>query len=97
MNAVNNHGYKMAGLRAAASETKSVNPRMGGFVQIGYNKSTGEIVANYVVSGSYVKYEDVDVLTVCNATAPMTMQAIADAIRDAVAHDEAVRYAVSRA
>lgn len=86
----NTHGYKMHGLRNAASETKGLAGYYSGhYVQISYNRETGEITTNYHYSlgqNSWTQYHDPAIITICNASSPMTMQEIADMIAGVMAH-----------
>lgn len=84
----NTYGMKMAGLRKAAGETKGLCGYYSGcYVQISYDQDTGEILTDYHYSlgqNSWSEYHDPAVITVCNASKPMTMQQIADEIFTAV-------------
>lgn len=85
--AINKHDLKMVGIKAAAAETNGLSPYDHGYVQISYDTKTGEILTNYHYSigqNSWTQYNDPDVITVCYAHGKMTMQAIADAIAEAV-------------
>lgn len=78
---VNTYGMKMHGLKKAAGETKGLSYYRGDYVQISYDRSDGEILTNYHVStNSWSEYHDPQIITVCNAREPMTMQQIADEI-----------------
>ena len=83
----------MQGLRKAAGETKGLTSYYSGhYVQISYDTSNGEILTNYhynLGQNSWTAYNDADIITICNASNPMTMQQIADAIADAVARHNA--------
>ena len=84
----NTYGMKMTGLRKAAGETKGLRGYYSGsYVQISYDQDTGEILTDYHYSlgqNSWSEYHDPAVITVCNASKPMTMQQIADEIFAAV-------------
>lgn len=85
----NTYGLTMRGLRKAAGDTKGLTGYYSGhYVQISYDTSDGEILTNYHYSlghNTWSQYHDSDIITVCNASEPMTMQQIADAIVEAVA------------
>jgi len=85
---VNTHGLKMIGLKKAAGETKGLtNYYSGHYVQISYDKVTGEIISDYHYSlgqNWWTQYHDSNVITIGNASSPLTMQAIADWIAEAV-------------
>ena len=92
MKKIDMHNLKMIGLRKAASDTRGLTgPYNSDYIQISYNTSDGEVLTNYHCSlghNSWTQYHDRDVIAVCNADGPMTMQQIADAIADAVTmHD----------
>ena len=82
---VNTHGLKMTGLRKAAGETKGLTDYYSGhYVQVNYDKATGEVFTNYHYSlgqNSWSEYHDPDVIVCGNVSSPMTMQRIADMIR----------------
>ena len=84
MAAINKHGHKMVGLKAASSETKG----LGGYyspeyVEMFYNRNTGEIRAKYQYSlghNTFTVIDDDDTIRLGNVCSPMTMQEIADMI-----------------
>lgn len=82
MTKINTYGLKMTGLRKAASETKCLSRYRSPYVQISYDRETGEVITNYHASeNSWSDYHNADIYTVCRASVPMTMQQIADAIK----------------
>lgn len=86
---INKHGLTMNGLRVAAGETKGLSPYDHGYVQISYDKSTGDIYTNYhySIGGNWwTQYHDEEVITICTTHSPMTMQEIADAIWENLQH-----------
>lgn len=96
---VNTHGLKMVGLKEAASETKylaNCGGYLGGhYVQISYDRVTGEILTNYHCSlgqNEWSAYHDKDIITIGNVSEPVTMQTIADMIADAIEHRDAEEY-----
>jgi hypothetical protein len=81
---LNTHGIKMHGIKAAAHETTHAAP-YGAYIQISYNPATGDVLTAYHVSGnSWTQYQDPEIIHICNAHERMTMQAIADAVAEAV-------------
>lgn len=85
--AINKHGLKMIGIKAAAAETNGLNPYDHGYVQISYDTETGDILTNYHYSigqNSWTQYDDSNIITVCYTHSKMTMQEIADAIANAM-------------
>lgn len=86
--AVNTHGYKIRNLRKVSGETVD-NPL--GYSQISYNVATGELFENWHSGSpmtSWSQYHDPDVITIANTSKHMTMQQIADAVRDAMIQHE---------
>ena len=82
---VNKHGIKMKNLKAVSGATVN-NPI--GYSQIIYDRSTGELLETWHVGSyltSWTQYNDPDVIHVCNTRRHMTMQELADAVRDALA------------
>lgn len=82
---INRHGIKMTNLRAISGATVN-NP--AGFSQISYDISTGELLEAWHIGSymnSWTEYNDPDVIHVCNTRRHMTMQELADAVRDALA------------
>ena len=82
---INRHGIKMTNLRAISGATVN-NP--AGFSQISYDISTGELIESWHIGSymtSWTEYNDPDVIHVCNTRRHMTMQELADAVRDALA------------
>lgn len=80
---INRHGLKMHGLKAASGYTEDYGYYSGHYVQISYDRNTGDILANYHYSlgqNSWTQYHDPAIITVAMASNHMTMQAIADAI-----------------
>jgi hypothetical protein len=86
---VNTHGLKMIGLRKVAGESKSTKGYYDGYyIQLNYNISTGELLTSEHWSlgqNSWSKYNDRDIIFICNISNPMTMQEIADTIARVVA------------
>lgn len=73
----------MTGLKAAAGATKGVYPYGPLKVEIAYNPDTGEVHASTVTPSTLSQWRE-PIIAVCDATRPMTMQDIADAILDAI-------------
>lgn len=85
MTSINNHGYKMTGIKAAAAETKCIRANSGNRVQISYDIESGKVYAEYLVgSNNWITYNDDSIKHIGFADRPMTMQAIADMIADAL-------------
>ena len=84
----NTYGLTIKGLRKTAGETKGLQGYYSGqYLQISYDMATGDIYTNYHCSfgqNSWSEYHDSDIIRICNASDPMTMQDIADAIYEAV-------------
>ena len=81
---LNKYGLKMSGIKKASAATVNWSARSGGHTQISYDRATGEILTNDHIGQSWTEYHDPDVITVCYTNRHMTMQEIADAIRDAM-------------
>jgi len=87
---INKYGYKMAGLKKAAGETKQLSGRAGEYLELFYDKRTGEVWTKYqysIGSNSWTVYHDPNIVKVCNVYIPKTMQQIADLIVDAMFDD----------
>ena len=85
---INTHGYKLVNLRKVSGET--VNNSLG-YSQISYDVTTGELFESWHVGSpltSWSEYHDPNVITVANTRKHMTMQQIADAVRDAMVQRE---------
>lgn len=85
--AVNNHGVRLAGIRRACTETRWLTPGAiagGCHVQVSYDTEHGQVMAQYCAPGERHVYHDPEVISVCMAYAPMTMQEIADAVAAAL-------------
>ena len=91
MEKVNTYGLKMVGLKKACGETVDWG-RSGWKTQISYDQETGEIFTNDHLGECWSEYHDPDIITVCTTTHHMTMQAIADAIREAVRMKEVMEH-----
>ena len=82
---VNKQGIKMKNLKAVSGATVN-NPI--GYSQISYDRATGELLEAWHFGNSmtsWSEYHDPDVIHVCNTRRHMTMQELADAVRDALA------------
>lgn len=82
--AINKHGHKILNLKAVSGYTVD-NPN--GYTQISYDKSTGELFANWHSGSSacsWSEYHDPNVITVAKTYKHMTMQQIADAVHAAL-------------
>ena len=77
---LNTYGLKMTGIRKASGATCNWDGR----TQISYDTETGEIYTNDHIGDSWSQYHSPAVITVCFASEHMTMQEIADRIREAV-------------
>ena len=93
MTKVNKYNLTIKGLKAAAGDTKGLTGYYSGrYIQISYDKRTGDVLTDYHCSfgqNSWTEYHDPDVITVGNTSVPMTMQEIADEIKTAVSYSEA--------
>lgn len=77
------HGLKMAGIKAASGETCDYGYLSDRYVEIFYDRATGEVWTVFQCSlgqNMWSEYNDPDVIKICNTDMHMTMQEIADAI-----------------
>lgn len=87
MKSINTHGLTIKGLKAACGKTVNWAPRSGGYTEVFFDRSTGEIWTVDQVSlgmNSWTQYDDPDIIKICNATTHMTMQQLADLVYEAV-------------
>ena len=84
MKKVDTYGLKINGLRKVCGETNLPRGYWDGFyMEIFYDKSTGALWTDEHVShNNYSLYKDEDVVKITNAYSHMTMQRIANAVRD---------------
>ena len=84
---INTHGRKMTGLRKAAGESKGLRGYYNAaYLQINYDKSTGEVWTNYHydLGHSWQTYYNDDDIISFNIHEPHTMQQLADCIASAL-------------
>ena len=75
------HGIKMTGLKKAAGETRGLCGY--GYVEIFYDHSDNTVWGDWHgTHNEWSEYHDSDIECVCRTSKPMTMQQIADAIKD---------------
>jgi hypothetical protein len=87
MKSINTYGLKIKGLRNACGNTVNWDARSGGYTEIFYDRSNGEVWTVDQISlgfNSWTEYHDPDVIKVCNTSRHMTMQEIADAIYNTI-------------
>lgn len=84
---VNTYGITMKGLKKASGETKDLSGYYtGAYVELFYDRSTGEIWTVYQFSlgqNSWTEYHDKNIIKTGNISIPKTMQQIADMIYEA--------------
>lgn len=86
--ALNKYGIKMINLKKISGETVN-NP--AGYSQISYDRSTGELLESWHAGNnmtSWTEYHDPAIIHVCDTNRHMTMQQLADAVRDKLAEIE---------
>ena len=89
MKKINMHGLKIEGLRKAAKDSANGSRRYNLHMQINYNSDNGEVWASGpMTDGEYINFDDPAIFPVCETRTHMTMQAVADAISEAVADHE---------
>lgn len=79
---INKHGIKMTNLKDISRRT--VN-NAAGYSQISYDRSTGELLETWHAGSnmtSWTEYHDPSIIHVCDTSRHMTMQQLADAVRD---------------
>lgn len=87
---VNTYGLAIKGLKKASGCTEDYGCYSGRYVEIFYDRSTGEVWGNFQHSpgqNSWTVYHDPDIIKVCTTSIHMTMQQIADCIRDRIQED----------
>ena len=75
----------MNGLKKASGYTENYGFDTGNYVELFYDKCTGDVWGVFQCSigqNNWTVYNDPDVIKVCNTSRHMTMQEIADCIRD---------------
>lgn len=94
--AINRHGLKINGLKSASGTTRNYGHYSGSYVEIFYDTSAGDVWGVYQYSlgqNSWTVYHDPAVVKICNTSQHMTMQDIADAIRDRLYDIKCIREA----
>lgn len=84
---IDTHGLKMVGLRKASGYTENYPRESGKYVQVSYDKATGEILTTYHVSNSHnswAEYNDENVIFICFTRHHIKMQTLADIIASVV-------------
>lgn len=85
--AVDNHCFAMRGIRKACTVTRELTPGAahgGRNVQISYDTEQGRVIAAICEPGVYMHYDSPCVIWVATVFAPLTMQAIADKVAQAI-------------
>lgn len=87
MKSINTYGIIIKGLRKASGETQNYTDDTR-YEEIFYNRETGEVWTKFQCSigqNSWTQYHDPAIIKICNTSRHMTMQQIADRIREATA------------
>ena len=82
--AVDKHGYIIRNLRKVSGETIDSDK---GYSQISYDTTTGKLLSAWFVGtkgNTWWVYDDRNIITVAFSNKHMTMQQLADAVRDAM-------------
>lgn len=85
---IDTHGLKMIGLRKASGFTENFNFASGQYVQVNYNKATGEVLTTSHISrsdNSHKEYDDENIILVCFTRHHIKMQMLASLIAARVA------------
>ena len=83
---VNTYGITIKGLRKASGETENFGYYSGKYVELFFAFENGEVWGVFQYSlgqNTWTEYHSSSVVKLCNATEHLTMQQIADLIRDA--------------
>lgn len=94
---IDTHGLKMIGLRKAAGYTENYSRDSGKYVQVSYDKATGEVLTTYHVSlgnNSWTEYNDANVILVCFTRHHLRMQTIAELIAAKVAYNTSKQWKI---
>ena len=94
---IDTHGLKMIGLRKASGYTENYPESSGEYVQVSYDKATGDVLTTYHVSlgyNSYTEYHDENVISVCYTRQHLTMQMLADIIAAKVSYDSGKQWKI---
>lgn len=87
MKRINTYGIIIKGLRKASGETQNYTDDTR-YEEIFYNRETGEVWTKFQCSigqNNWTQYHDPAIIKICNTSRHMTMQQIADRIREATA------------
>ena len=88
---LNTYSLKIKGIKKAASEMENTEKRMdGSYNQVNYNRKTGEVWVDFCLQNNWVKYNDTNIMTVGNYHRKLTMQELADEIKNAIEEDERI-------
>ena len=82
---INTHGLTIKGIKKASGETCDYGYYSGEYVEIFYDRSTGEVWTKYQYSlghNWWTQYDDPDIIKVCSTSQHLTMQQIADLIAE---------------
>lgn len=82
---IDKHGLNLKGLKKASGATCNYGYYSGSYVELFYDRSTGEVWTVYQYSlgqNSWTEYHDPNVIKIGNIWEHFTMQDIADAIRE---------------
>ena len=88
---VNTYGLPIQGLKTTSGYTEDYGSYSGRYVEIFYDRSTGEVWGNFQISlgqNSWTEYHDPAVVKICNTSRHMTMQEIADEIHRVITESD---------
>ena len=88
---VNTYGLPIKGLKTASGYTEDYGSCSGRYVEIFYDRGTGEVWGNFQCSlgqNSWTEYHDPTVVKICNTSRHMTMQEIADEIHRVITESD---------
>ena len=87
----NTHGRKISGLKKASGATQDYGHFSGHYVEIFYDRSTGEVWTREQYSlgqNTWTEYADPAIVKICNTSRHMTMQEIMDAIKSTLDNEQ---------
>lgn len=85
---INTYGITIKGLKKASGNTMDYGEYSGKYDELFFDKATGEVWTVFQCSlgyNSWTEYHDSNIIKLGNITKHLTMQQIADMVKDAIA------------
>jgi phage gp46-like protein len=82
---IDKHGLNITGLKKCSGDTRNYSERSACYNEIFYDKADGEVWADFHCSiggNEWTEYRSKNVIRICSTAEHLTMQEIADMIRD---------------